>query len=114
MPEVLRPPAGTLRHQLTLTGPKVVVADGAGGYTESHAIIATVWGDLEPVTSMNLERVFGGKLQGEATLVATIRYRSDVTLSGRIIFGARTFEIVGLQNPGERNVTLLLACTEMH
>jgi SPP1 family predicted phage head-tail adaptor len=86
-------------------------SDDQGGYTESWATLATVWGQLKPVKGY--ERF---QLQQNMTPVthdAIIRYRDDVTTRNRITYDSRTFHIKEVLNVDEANVYLKIKVVEL-
>lgn len=106
--------AGSLRHtvavqQATETG------DGMGGFSTSWAnvtgmgaIPAAIW----PLKSA--ERLDSMKLEEQVTHKIRIRYRSGITAKMRIYWSdtAKTFNIVSIINPDERNILLEMLATE--
>lgn len=100
---------GELRHRLTLER-LVQSADGAGGFSEGWAVEATLWGRLRPLSGS--EAVHADRLSGRHAHEITIRYRSGVDPSMRFRMGARIFEIVSIENLGERGRWLRALCEE--
>jgi SPP1 family predicted phage head-tail adaptor len=74
--------------------------------------LATVWASIVPATARDLERVVAGTVQSSATHLVTIRYLAGVTTKTRVVFGSRLFSVTGVQNPEERNISLVLVCQE--
>jgi SPP1 family predicted phage head-tail adaptor len=104
--------AGTLRHLVTLQTP-ASASDGDGGFTDTWTTLATVWASIVPATARDLERVVAGTVQSSATHLVTIRYLAGVTTKTRVVFGSRLFSVTGMQNPEERNISLVLVCQEI-
>lgn len=104
--------AGTLRHLITLQTP-ASAPDGDGGFTDTWTDLATVWASIVPATARDLERVVAGTVQSSATHLVTIRYLAGVTTKTRVVFGSRLFSVTGVQNPEERNISLVLVCQEI-
>lgn len=104
--------AGSLRHRVTLQTP-ATAADGDGGYTDTWTALATVWASVVPATAHDLERAVAGTVQSSATHLVTIRYLAGVTTKTRVLFGTRTLQVTGVQNPDERNISLVLVCQEI-
>ena len=104
---------GSLRHRVTLANPTTTV-DLDGGYTEAWTLLdpAVVWASIEPATPGRIERLMAGTVDANTTHIVVIRYHSGVTIRTRIVFANRTLNVVGLQNPFERNEVLYLACVE--
>jgi SPP1 family predicted phage head-tail adaptor len=104
---------GALRHQVTLQGPGALVADGDGGYTQTPATVGTVWASIQPATARDLERIVANVEQANASHLVTIRYRDDVNTTTQVLYGTRVLKVTGMQNPDERNISLILICTEI-
>jgi SPP1 family predicted phage head-tail adaptor len=107
--------AGALRHRITLQNPKSPpTPDGDGGYTEDPwtTLAANVPASIVPATARDLERVVAGTVQSSATHLVTIRYLAGVTTKTRVVFGTRLLSVTGVQNPEERNISLVLVCQE--
>jgi head-tail adaptor len=108
-------PLGQRRHFVTLANPGPAVSDGDGGYLQ-------VWTDLDPpslyvsilpATAKDLERVASGTVLSTASHIVTGPYHAQVTTKTRLTFGPRTLNVVGVANPEERNVELVLLCAEV-
>lgn len=100
---------GALRHRLTLER-LVRTADGAGGFAESWAVEATVWGRLRPLSGG--EATESGRLVGRHAYEITIRYLGGIDPSMRFRMGGRIFEIESIENAGERGRWLRAVCAE--
>ena len=99
---------GTLRERITITK-NTLVADGLGGSTDTWATLATVWAEIRPLTSKELE--VSGQVQAQGGYRVTIRSRSDVTAAMRITWGSRTLEINGVVQVNPE--LLRLDCSEV-
>lgn len=106
---------GAYRHTVLLQNPGPPAPDGQGGFTVSWTDLtpATWKVEIKPATARDLERVASGTVLSTASHVITGRYRDDVTPETRLIFNGRTFHVNGVANPEERDVTLVLTCTEV-
>jgi SPP1 family predicted phage head-tail adaptor len=106
--------SGALRHSVILENPGPSIPDGDGGFTQSWApnLPSPVWASITPATSRDLERLVAASVQSVATHVIRIRYHANVTTATRVTYGARVFEVTGVQNPDERNIELVLVCQE--
>ena len=100
---------GNLRYKVDLQGP-TRTADGAGGYTEAFTTKAQLYADIRPQNA--LESYRQGQLQEKVTHKITIRYRSDINASYKIVYESRTFHIKGIKNMRERDRFLELLCEE--
>lgn len=109
---------GNLRHRVELVGIGRI-DDGAGGYTRSDTVAATVWADIKPVSwsqQMRAER-----LEQRITHVITIRWRADLASGfgpeARVRFqdkGGRVRElsVQTVVDPKEQRRWLELQCLE--
>ena len=86
------------------------VSDGAGGFTESWAEVATVWAALRP--SGGGEAVDSGRLAGRLTHEVRLRYREGVTPAMRVRSGTRVFHILAAIDEDERRRWLRCLCEE--
>lgn len=104
---------GELCHRLRVENP-TRVADGEGGYSDTWvaASPATVWASIEPASPRAVERQVGATVEAPVSAIITIRYHAGVTTDTRLLDGPRVFMVRGIQNPSERNVSLVLACEE--
>lgn len=82
---------GRLRNRVTIQQ-LTTANDGQGGRTKTFATLANVWARFEPWKGN--ENVTSGQQSSELLTRVTIRYRDDVKPKQRIVFGARTLEIV--------------------
>jgi head-tail adaptor len=108
---------GAREHLITLENPGVPVPDGDGGYTEVPVELATVFASIQPATARDLERLVAGTVQSTVSHVVTLEYVFGVSTRTRIRFddpmvGPRLFDVNGIQNPEERNLDLILVCSE--
>jgi head-tail adaptor len=91
------------------------VPDGSGGFTETPVPLSPpqMYAEIKPATARDLERVVSNAVESTASHLLTMDYHAGVTTETQITFGTRVFTVDGVQNPEERNVTLVLACTEV-
>lgn len=110
-----RTASGQRRHLVTLQGPGAAVPDGDGGFTHPWVTLtpATAYAAIEPATTRDLERVASGTVIATASHIVTLPYRADVTVGSRVVFGTRAFSVVGLSDPEERHVELILVVVEL-
>ena len=100
---------GDLRHKVTIQYP-VQVADGMGGFTETFRTSARVSAAIWPVSANTVMEQ--KKLEMDITHRIRIRYRSGILPHWQVVFNTRTFSIVSIINPEERNRWLDLLCVE--
>jgi SPP1 family predicted phage head-tail adaptor len=104
--------AGTMRHRVVLQSLTTGETAGDGGYSETWADTATVWADVQPASASATEAVLGAAERAPITHTVRMRYRSGVTPRNRIKLGTRYLYVTGLQNIGEIDRELVLACEE--
>ena len=103
--------AGELRHRIDIVTPVSGAQDGYGNARETWTTLhATVPAAIVPTASR--EVYAGNKIDTIASHIVTIRYIAGITVKMRVKWGSRTFAIVGMVNPEERNVSLDLICQE--
>jgi SPP1 family predicted phage head-tail adaptor len=90
---------GKLNRRLTLEAPGES-PDGAGGVTRSYSAVATLWAEVEPVSTRS--NVDAEALGAIITHRIRIRYRADLTLRHRFREGARIFRIVAVRERQQR------------
>lgn len=101
--------AGDLRHRLTIERPQRL-SDGSGGAIINWLEVATVWASIKPVsTSRNNS---GQQISSLTTHRITLRYRSDIDATMRLVTNGRTFLIDGILNEAERDQWLVCRCVE--
>lgn len=106
--------AGRLRHRVTLqtVAGTSIVGDGNPSPTPT-TIASDIPASIEPADASNVERQFAGVAQFPISSIVRVRYRADVTPNSQFVFGSRILRVRGMQNVGERNRELLLACEEL-
>lgn len=106
--------ATRLRHRLTLQQ-EIKTADGAGGYIRSWQNIADLWAEIASVGNKSVygrEKLYAGQLQAEISHKVTIRYRSGISTSMRLLFENRIFNIRAISDIKENNEVLELLVEE--
>lgn len=97
------------RHLVSLQN-RTQVSDNMGSTTGIWSDVVEVYAALWPIKAGELTK--DGKLTMEVTHKIKIRYYPGVLPGWRILFGTRTFDILSIVNPDERNITLDLVCRE--
>lgn len=110
---IVRHRIGELRHRITLSSAGTTTADGDGGYTQSTTSLGSAWASIVPATAQALERLSAGTVRSTATHVIAMRYRSDVTTQTVITFGSRTFYVLGVSDPDERQIETVVIAAEV-
>lgn len=102
--------SGELRHRLMFKGP-TNTADGMGGITKSWGSAFTIWGSIDPLKGKEFYE--SQLINSEITGKIKVRYRDDIDPTMQVYFGDRTFKILSIINPGERNMELNLMVKEL-
>lgn len=107
--------SGARRHLVRLEYLGAPVADSDGGFTSTPVDLspAYAFASIEPATARTLERIAAGTVVSNASHIVSMRYHSGVTTKTQIVYGTRTFQVTGVINPEERNVTTVALCTEV-
>lgn len=102
--------AGRLDKRVTLRS-KVVAQDAWGAPVETWSDVATVWAAIEPLSGR--EFFAAAQVQAEQLTRITIRHRSGVTPSLRVVWGDRSFDVQAVIDWRERHEFLQLMCREL-
>lgn len=103
--------AGRLRHPVSLqSSTKTRTVTGFRETWTSYA--EEVPAEILSATPAIVERVVGSTVQTPVTHLVRLRYRSDVSVTHRVLFGTRALYIGGIRNADELNRELWLACEE--
>ena len=99
--------AGKLRHRITIQEATATV-NTAGQAEYSYGTLATVWANVE---NRNSSKNSAGYIQaaGMATFKITIRHRTDVEFTSRVLFEGQTLEVVAITHD-RLNVATFLEC----
>ena len=100
---------GPLRHRLTIEEYEVLSND-IGVESRQWKTLETVWGSIEVLTGKEYISPLGTK--EEISVKITVRYFKELNSKMRITFKDRIFKIEGIINPEERNIMLILLCSE--
>jgi SPP1 family predicted phage head-tail adaptor len=100
---------GALRHRITVQN-KSASSDGMGGQTYSWSNVTTLWSRIEPVSAK--KRFFGQKLEPVISHRIYLRYYTPLSVSMRIMFGSRIFQIHSVISPDENKEWTILECQE--
>lgn len=104
---------GRRQHLVTLQSLASTQMTSDSDYAATPSTIGTAWAAIEPATAQRLERLVPGTVIAQATHIVTIPYMAGITTKAQVVFGARTFNVVGVANPEERNIELVLVCVEV-
>ncbi len=101
---------GAMRQRVTLEAP-VDAPDGAGGFTRTHATLASLWARIEPVEAH--DDFIEQRQEQQTTHRVTIRWRSDVAQPMRFDFHGRKLLVLSAVDPDERRRFLVCRCEEI-
>lgn len=102
--------AGELRHRLAFQS-KTRSKGTRGGPAETWATDSTVWGSIVPLKGTELTNA--QMRNSEITHKVKIRYLSTVNAKGRVLFGARIFQLYEVLNIDERNREMQIGAKEV-
>lgn len=105
-------PVGKLRNKITIQNTDLS-ADTYGGYTTSRSSYITAYAQISPKTGKQIfSDTTGERIQNPQEFEFTIRYRSGLTTSMRILFGSRTFNIKSIHNDNDYDKYIKILATE--
>lgn len=99
---------GMLREPVTIQAPGLGARDAVGGYADSWTLVAETRAFVKPMSGA--EQFFAQRLQANATVRATIRYRDDLDESMRILIRSVPYQIRYIENLEFRNKWTSLLC----
>ena len=102
--------AGALRHRVVVKEP-TELADAMGQRILTFEPNATRYASIAPLKQE--ERVEADKVKGVRTHKITMRHHGTITSRWRIEHNGRTFDVDGIINPDERNVSTEAICVEV-
>lgn len=103
---------GKMRHRVALQR-YTATQNSHGEEAKTYTALDTVWASVEPLTGKEL--LSAQQTESSIDLRVRVRYSSTISTlrpKDRVVFGSRTFEILSVINPGERNAQLELMCKE--
>lgn len=101
---------GDLRHRITLQ--KYITTTNEDNFaTQKWQNVATVWAAVENLYGR--EYWEAAAIQKENTVKFTIRYRTDVDQTMRIVFGGKIYNIVSVDNIKYRNKLIEIKAKEL-
>ena len=100
---------GKLRHRIEIQN-YTTTDDDFGQPIKTWMARDTVWAWIRPMSGN--EQLTAKQVTAEITHKVTIRYHATITVTDRIKFGSRYFDINFIGNFDERNVFMELMCKE--
>lgn len=101
---------GRMVHRVTLLKP--VVGSDLSGTKVSYVASDTVWAEIDPVSANDLLR--SGQVTTQTMLTVKIYWQTGVSSDMRLQTLNGLYIIKGIENPGERNIMLILNCVAMN
>jgi len=102
--------AGKLRHRVTIQS-KTTTRNERGINRETwSALHSSVPAEIVTLSGRELEQA--RQLVGTATTAVRIRFYANVTKECRIVFGSRVLTIGHIDNVDQRDIELVLTCSE--
>ena len=102
--------ASRLNTRITIQQP-ARTTDVTGGASVSWGDLVSLWAEMRSL-SRGDEKLFAGKIQAEAAMLFTIRARSDVTASMRILAKGKTYQIRRIDDVDGAGVILQILAEE--
>ena len=103
-------PAGDLRFAVTIQE-RTDTRDATGQAIPAWTTYASTRADVTPLSGAKL--IEAQKINANAAVLVTVRYRAGVVPKMRLVHKSRTLEIISVTNRGDLNVALDLACAEV-
>lgn len=100
---------GKLRHQIEIQS-YTTTPSSTGQPVKTWSTDTTVWSWIRPMSGK--EQLSGQQAVGEITHKVVIRYDDSISVSNRIKFGTRYFDINFIGNYDERNIYMEIMCKE--
>ena len=100
---------GAMRHRITIEAP-TDIPDGSGGFTRSWVPVVTLWAAVGATAAAEAIRDEAERETPSRTF--TIRWRSDVSSTDRILFDDRPHNILSVTDPDGRHAVLNILAQE--
>jgi len=97
------------RHRVTIHA-NTPVSDGQGGFAEAWSTLGPVWAAVNPIFAIQQHQY---KSTGvDATHLIKIRGAVAIAEKNRIVWGARVFEVLTVEDLQERGIIKVCTCKE--
>jgi len=106
---------GDYVHRIRFENPGQPIADGDGGYTVGYAPIVDLWyASIRPASARDFEVQAAGTITATATHIIEADFHPGVNIHTRVVklSDGRLFDVAGIANDDERDVTMALFCQE--
>lgn len=105
----MRPSAGQFSNRGKIQS-KQESRSASGQVISTWVDVADVW--FAKLREVSRETSAAREVIPEATTTLMIRYRTDVTVLMRFLWGSRVYDILGVRDPDGRREVLMLDCKE--
>jgi len=102
--------AGKYRHRVTIQT-FTEARNGFGEVVRTWGVYKVKWALVTPMNGN--ERVYAEQIMAGMTHTIDVPYISGITPGMRVTWNGRTFNIESVTNSGERNISLVLICSEI-
>lgn len=79
-----------------------------GSLSETYATLATVWARI--ISVKGAEALQAAQIRASRVIRVQIRYRSDVTVKHRVVWGTETYNITDIDRSYRRSGWLFMTC----
>jgi len=101
---------GKLRHKIVIQSLSQS-RDSYGGVSTTYATENTRWASIEPLQGRELFNA--QQNSADITIKITLRHYAGLSPTQRITHSSRTFEIISVINPNERDEMTIVMCKEV-
>lgn len=100
-------------HRGMFQNPGPPIPSGTG-YVQSWVDLPpAAFARVQPASQHTLEQITSGTVLAQATHLVTVPYRTGLTTKSRFMIDGRALNVIGIYNPDERNIELVLVCAEV-
>jgi SPP1 family predicted phage head-tail adaptor len=113
MATYLQTPTGQLNQRVRIERANLV-SDGQGGQKPGvppWVLRAVVWALVEPLSSKEAQQAH--VLTAQLNVALTLHFRDDLSITDRILIGARVLHLQSYQDQTGRRAELRVLCTEV-
>jgi head-tail adaptor len=100
---------GRMVHRITIL--RQVASSDISGTTNVWSPLVTTWAAIDPVKGT--DQIAGGQVTTQLLLTVTMYWQRGIASNMRVKTINSTYVIQSLENPGERNLLLVLNCVAL-
>ena len=97
--------SGKLRNSVTIQT-YTTTMNSIGETVKAWTTVETVWASIEMLSAKEI--MSGNQVQTDADYKITMRYTDNLTFESRIGHGNKTYEVISINNPEEKNFELIV------